>query len=372
MIVDSLRKLAGQAIVAGFPEGDPPAALLTAAARGELGGFILFRRNLGPAPAVVELAERLVAAFPPGLPPFLGVDQEGGRVQRFGPPVLQLPPMRALGRVDRPDLTEQLAACLGAELAALGFNVDFAPVLDVDTHPDSPIIGDRSFGAEPDRVIRHGRAIARGLQRAGVAACGKHFPGHGDAALDSHLALPRVGHDRRRLDGVELAPFRALASELSAIMTAHIVFDALEPDVPATLSRVAIQQLLRGELGFGGVVFSDDLRMKAIADHYGIPEAGCEAIAAGCDTLLVCDEPELSLQVHEALLRRAEREPRFADRLRESAARSLAVRRAYPPRPVKPDEITARLASPAAVALHERMRDALARDAPQGPSGARG
>ena len=364
MIVDSIRKLAGQAIVAGFPAGDPPGELLEAAARGELGGFILFRRNLGPPPAVVELTRRLISAFPADLPPFLGVDQEGGRVQRLGPPILQLPPMRDLGAFDRPELTEEAGACLGAQLAAFGFNVDFAPVLDVDTHPDSPIIGDRSFGAVPERVARHGGAFARGLQGAGVAACGKHFPGHGDAALDSHLALPRVTHGRGRLDAVELAPFKALSSTLATMMTAHIVFDALESGVPATLSRVAIEQVLRGEFGFGGVVFSDDLLMKAIADHYGVPEAGCEAIAAGCDTLLVCDEPDLTLQVHEALVRRAEREPRFAERLRQSAARSLSVRRLYRPQPLRVEQLEARLAGAQAHAVQERLAHAPQADAP--------
>jgi beta-N-acetylhexosaminidase len=362
MIADSVRKLAGQALVAGFPAGEPAAELLKAAAAGELGGFILFRRNLGAPAAVVELNRRLADTCPADSPPWIAVDQEGGRVQRLGSPVLQLPPMRALGRADQPALTEQAAACLGRQLRALGFNLDCAPVLDVDTNPDSPIIGDRSFGAEPERVVRHARAFARGLQQAGVAACGKHFPGHGDAALDSHLALPRVSHDRARLDAVELAPFRALASELATIMTAHIVFDALEPNTPATLSRIALEQVLRERLGFGGVIFSDDLRMKAIADHGGaggIPEAGCEAIAAGCDVLLVCDEPALCLQVHEALIRRAEREPSFLRRLQQSAARSLSVRRAYPARACTDAELDGVFTASDVAVVQERIADAL-------------
>lgn len=363
MIADSVRKLAGHALVAGFQGSALPGDLLRAAKAGELGGFILFRRNLGGPAEVAELTRSLAQAYPGDLPPFICVDQEGGRVQRLGPPVLQLPPMRAFGNLDDVALTEQAGDCLGRQLAALGFNVDFAPVLDVDTRPDSPIIGDRSFGADPEQVVRHGRAFARGLQRAGVAACGKHFPGHGDAALDSHLALPRIRHGLGRLEQIELAPFRALASELCAIMTAHIIFDALEPERPATLSRVALQEVLRGRIGFDGVVFSDDLLMKAIADHAGIPEAACAAIEAGCDVLLVCDEPELTLSVHEALVRRAERESAFAERLRQAASRSLAARRRYPPRASARDALDARLVLPEAHALEDRIANALQRQA---------
>jgi beta-N-acetylhexosaminidase len=361
MIADSVRKLAGQALVAGFPGTTPPVLLAEAAGRGELGGFILFRRNLGAPDEVAELTKALAAACPAELPPWIAVDQEGGRVQRLGAPVLQLPPMRDLGALDDVGLTEQLARALGGQLGALGFNMDFAPVLDVDTHADSPIIGDRSFGTDPERVIRHGRAFARGLQAAGVAACGKHFPGHGDAALDSHLALPYVAHDRARLDAIELAPFGALAAELCSIMTAHIVFDAIEPGRPATLSRSALDGVLRRQLGFGGVLFSDDLRMKAIADNIGIPQAACEAIAAGCDVLLVCEEPELSLEVHSALVARGERDPAFVDRLRDAAARSLAARRRYPPRARAGAELAAALAAPETRALQDRLAHALSR-----------
>jgi beta-N-acetylhexosaminidase len=277
-------------------------------------------------PEVAELTQRLLAAFPPSVPPFIAVDQEGGRVQRLRAPVLQLPPMRALGQIDDPALTERAAFLLGSQLGALGFNFDFAPVLDVDSHPDSPVIGDRSFGADPARVARHGIAFARGLARAGLASCGKHFPGHGDTALDSHFALPRVSHARERLERVELAPFRAAQAELSAIMTAHIVLDAVDAERPATLSPQVITGLLRGELGFDGIIVSDDLEMKAIADHYGVADAACEAVAAGCDLLLICSKPELCLLAHEALVQRAERDPGFARALRAAHARTSAAR----------------------------------------------
>jgi beta-N-acetylhexosaminidase len=355
MIALSLPRLAGQALVAGFPAGPPPPLLLDAATRGELGGFILFRRNIGDPEAVANLIGQLVQSCPADLPPWIGVDQEGGRVQRLGAPIVQLPPMRVLGEIDDLALTEAAATLLGQQLRALGVNLDFAPVLDVDSNPLNPIIGDRSFGSDPALVARHGIAFARGLQAAGVAGCGKHFPGHGDTALDSHLALPRLSHTLERLRQLELLPFGAAAAQIETLMTAHIVFDALDPGTPATLSHAVLRTLLRDELGFQGVIFSDDLEMKAISDHYGVADAACQAVAAGCDVLLICSRPELCVTAHEALVRRAEREPTFAARLLDAAQRSLAVRRKYRSQPLAGKALTERLRTLDASALEQRI-----------------
>jgi len=342
-------------LVSGFPGAELPLELRRAAGRGELGGFVLFARNLGDMQQTAELNASLRAACPEGAPPWIALDQEGGRVQRLGPPVLQLPPMGRLGALDDADLSERIARTLGQQLAALGFNMNFAPVLDVDTNPDNPVIGDRSFGSEPERVIRHGRAFARGLAAAGVAACGKHFPGHGDTLLDSHLALPRLHHDMQRLRRVELAPFAALAGELGAIMTAHVIFDALDPERPATLSATVIDGLLRQELGFTGLVFSDDLEMKAIADHKGVPEAACEAVAAGCDALLICSQPGLVLEAHAALCARAAGDRAFAQRLERAAERGLRARLKHPAR-MHRDPAIADIALDIAAELTELLR----------------
>lgn len=334
----SLSAAAGQPLVAGFAAGPPPQTLLRALVAGELGGVVLFERNVGTPEEVAGLLDGLARAAPADRPPLLAVDQEGGRVARLGPPVLQLPPMRELGGRDEPERTRALGAKLGAQLRALGFTMDFAPVLDVDTNPDNPVIGDRSFGRDPRTVIRHGLAFAAGLEAGGLSCCGKHFPGHGDTDLDSHLALPRLPHDRARLDRVELAPFRAATGRIPALMTAHVVFEALDPGVPATLSRRVVTELLREELGYDGLVVSDDLEMKAVSETWGIPEAAVAAVEAGCDVVLVCSRPEACMQAHEALVRRAERDARFAARLREAAARSLALRRRFPPRPITDPE----------------------------------
>jgi beta-N-acetylhexosaminidase len=242
--------------------------------------------------------------------------------------------MRRLAAEGDPDLVRRTARAVGRELAAIGFDLDFAPVLDVDTNPANPVIGDRAFGTSADAVSRLAIPFALGLQDAGVLACGKHFPGHGDTHLDSHLALPTVAHDRARLDEVELPPFAAAArAGVRTMMTAHVVCTALDANVPATLSRRALEDVLRGELGFEGVLFSDDLEMKAVADRAPVEQTAVEAIAAGCDVLLVCRDEDAQDRCHAALVREAERSPAFLARCAEAAERALAARRAVPPTP---------------------------------------
>ncbi len=352
----TIEEAAGQVLVAGFPGTAPPEALIEATRRGELGGIVLFKRNLGAMDEVAALVAAFAGAAPAALPPLVAVDQEGGRVARLGAPLVRLPPMRRLGEVDDPALTRRAGRVLGAQLGALGFNCDFAPVLDVDTNPDNPVIGDRAFGREPGRVIRHGLAFADGLADAGLLACGKHFPGHGDTDLDSHLALPRLSHGPERLDRVELAPFRAAVGRVPMLMTAHVVFDTLDPTMPATLSPRVVSGLLREEIGYAGVVVSDDLEMRAVSDGWGVPGSAVLAIDAGCDALLVCSDVEALFEAHRALAARAARDEAFAERLRAAAARFVGLRAGSPPLPVTdPDALRARLETEAARALAEEL-----------------
>ena len=330
-----LPKLAGQVLVAGFPAGPPPEALLKRAEKGELGGIILFKRNIESPAEVMELLRGFHERSPAEAPLLIAVDQEGGRVARFGPPLLRLPPMRELASKMDPSLTRRAGEALGRQLAALGFTMNMAPVLDVDTNPNNPIIGDRSFGATAEEVVEQAYPFAEGLHAGGLLSCGKHFPGHGDTDVDSHLALPRLPHARERLDRVELPPFAAAKGKLHSLMTAHVVFEALDPGIPATLSRRVVQGLLREELGYDGVIISDDLEMKAVSERWGVVEAGLLAIEAGCDVLLVCSDVERCLALHEALIRRAEKDTSFAARLEDAASRSLKMRRLRPPRPLR-------------------------------------
>jgi beta-N-acetylhexosaminidase len=360
MTQTSIAHSAGQVIVAGFSGLLPPPSLCDLARRGQLGGFVLFRRNLGTPREIAECNRSLRELAPRDGPLWIAVDQEGGRVARLGPPVLRLPPMRVLGAIDAPERTRSAARVLGAQLGLLGFNLDFAPVLDVDTNPDNPVIGDRSFAREEDAVVRHARAFAQGLADAGIASCGKHFPGHGDTATDSHLTLPRLTHTPERVDRVELAPFVALSRELPCIMTAHIVFEALDPERPASLSRVLVTELLRGKLGFTGIIFSDDLEMKAVSETYGVAQAACLAIEAGADQVLVCHEERLTLETHAALIQRAERDRAFELQLQAAAERSLAARRHYPPQrfAVSPAHIERRLGAQGALEIERQIASA--------------
>lgn len=305
---------------------------------------------------ISALLTQIGRGCPRELPPWLCVDQEGGRVARLGPPVLALPPMAKLAAIDDPLLTRRAARILGEQLLALGFTMDFAPVLDVDTNPSNPIIGDRSFGATPEIVIRHAGAFADGLRDAGLLSCGKHFPGHGDTELDSHLALPVIAHDPDRLARVELAPFQALGERLDTIMTAHIVFTSLNRNLPATLSHDVVSSLLKGKLAYRGVVISDDLEMKAIIDHHGVEQAACAAIEAGCDALLICSRLDWLERAADALALRARQDTAFAARLEDAAERGLALRRSHPPRPVAREALDAALDTAEARDVLEEIR----------------
>ncbi|OJH42348.1 beta-N-acetylhexosaminidase [Cystobacter ferrugineus] len=269
-------------------------------------GAILFKRNVGTAQETAALCREIKSRA--GRPFILSVDQEGGRVARLrGEPFTTLPSMRELGQRQDTALMERVGRLLAHELRAVGFDWDFAPVLDVDTNPTNPVIGDRSFSRDPDEVARMGVALARGLEAGGVASCGKHFPGHGDTTTDSHLTLPRLPHDLERLRRVELVPFRAFAQAgLASLMTAHVLFDALDPKVPATMSPRALNGLLREELGFDGVLVSDDLEMKAIADHYSVEEAAVQGTLAGVDLFLVCHQADVQRRAIAALVRAVE------------------------------------------------------------------
>ncbi len=344
-----LDVLCGQLIVGGFVGTSLSPTFAAALARGHRGGAILFKRNLSADLADVRaLTAAIAAAAPAGLPPLIAVDQEGGRVARFGAPLLQLPPMARIGALGDLGLAERLAERQGAELAALGFTMNFAPVLDVHSRAENPVIGDRAFGVEPARVADVGLAWARGLEKGGVLACGKHFPGHGDTTTDSHLELPRVEHARARLEEIELPPFRAAArAKIAALMTAHVVYPALDAAAPATLSP-SIATGLRGAIGFEGVLVSDDLEMKAI--QLPVEDAATRAVSAGCDLLLVCESEPLQDRAHAALVARATKSPDFRARCREAAARGLRMRLRVPPSATSAERLARALAASGDVA----------------------
>jgi beta-N-acetylhexosaminidase len=322
-----IQRAAGQVLIGGFTGVELSARYRSALERGERGGVILFRRNIGSLEQVMALTASVAAVMPQTI---IAVDQEGGRVARLGPPCLKLPPaMRLASRGEA--FVREVAKAQALELIHLGFTLNFAPVLDVHLEPDNPIIGDRAFGTAPEDAARLALAFASGAADGGLLTCGKHFPGHGATTTDSHLELPRVQRSRDALEA-DLLPFRrAAAAGLPSFMSAHVVYDALDPGRPATLSRRIMFDLLRGEIGFRGVVFSDDLLMKAIALPHG--DAAVAALEAGCDTLLVCDEEDLQDAVFATLVREAEARESFRDVLLRAASNTRKLHRSPRPDP---------------------------------------
>jgi beta-N-acetylhexosaminidase len=348
-----LAGLVGQLFSVGFDGTSPPARLTARIADSEVGGVMLFRPNIADPAQVAALVGALRAAAPAEAPLLVSIDQEGGVVQRVRAPATEWPPMLSVGGAGDPERTAAVGRALGEELAALGIGWNFAPVLDVHTNPANPVIGNRAFATSPQAVATQALAFWRGLRGAGVVGCGKHFPGHGDTRTDSHLDLPVVEHDLDRLRAVELAPFATAARlNIEALMTAHVLYPALDPDRPATLSRRIATELLRGELGFQGVLVSDDLGMKAVADRYPIEELAVGCIEAGVDHLLVREPEDRQIAAFEAIVHAAERRAEIRARVEESAARVAVLKAACTvPMPAPGAMLPSLLGTPAHKAL---------------------
>jgi beta-N-acetylhexosaminidase len=322
-------------LIGSLPGMTIPPELRSIARDFSLGGIILFSRNIEAPEQVAELSFDL-QSLASGLPLWVSVDQEGGRVARLKNPFTVWPPMAVLGRSGDVALAKRFAAALAAELKAVGITLDYAPVLDIHTNPKNPIIGDRAFAEDAAMVARLGAAVVQGLQENGVAACGKHFPGHGDTSVDSHLDLPLVEHPPDRLRGVEFVPFReAIRAGVAFMMTAHVLVPALDEEHPATLTPRIVQALLREELGYQGVIVSDDLEMKAVAKSYEIPDAAVRAIAAGCDAVLICSgDVETQAATLEALVHAVEDGRIPYKRLEDALKRSRLAKERFLTTPV--------------------------------------
>jgi beta-N-acetylhexosaminidase len=327
MSLRDFRRHVGRLAIVGFTGHTVPAGLREIVTQFDLGGVVYFARNIVDPAQVAELS-REIASLAREWPLWITVDQEGGRVARLKAPFTEWPPARTLGRAGDERLATRFAKALAAELAAVGINLNHAPVLDVLTRAANPAIGDRALADRAEDVGRLGAVIVRELQAAGVAACGKHFPGHGDASTDSHDELPVLDHDRRRLDAVEFVPFRrAIAEGVAAIMTAHLLIPAIDQDRPASMSPAIVQGLLKDTLGFPGVVLSDDLGMKGVSASRSLPVAAVDALVAGTDAVLLCnstaEEQALAL---EAIIRAAETNRITQRRIDDAMARQLNVK----------------------------------------------
>lgn len=271
------------------------------------GGFVLFARNIESPEQVRELNRELFCLLPNDLPPVRCVDQEGGLVQRVKAPATVWPPMRFVGNVGDVRFTEQVGAALAREIRACGFDLDFAPVCDVDSNPKNPVIGQRAFAGRSHDVSKHVSACIKGMQDEGLIACAKHFPGHGDTSVDSHLELPIVEKETPDLEQCELPPFAAaISAGVGSVMTAHVVYPTWDEDYPATMSRRIIYGQLRERLRYGGVVFSDDMEMKAVRGRYPLELQLRLATEATVDSFLFCKELPLAVEGYETLIRQQE------------------------------------------------------------------
>ncbi len=291
------------------------------------GGFILYKHNLMEPEQIVALC-RSLWDLDGEHPPFIAIDQEGGRVHRLPAPFTHFPAAAQIGEKNDADLAYRLGKATAGELTLAGINLNFTPVLDVNSNPQNPVIGDRSFASDPAKVIKISDRWTQGLREGGIIPCGKHFPGHGHTDKDSHFDLPVVNRSLEELTAFELVPFRhACRNNIEALMTAHVLYPALDAELPATLSRAIITNLLRRQLGYDGVVFSDDMEMKAISDNYGPKAAVLLAVHAGVDVLLYGHDLSGAVEASAHLGSEAQRHAEFRAQVESSYQRIVELKR---------------------------------------------
>jgi beta-N-acetylhexosaminidase len=306
----SLGEKIGQLFMVGFEGTEVTSELAAWMATYSWGGMIIFGRNVASPAQLRALTQGLQATVGgcSHLPLLIAVDQEGGRVARLKGPFTTFPSAAQVGQTGSEQLAFGVGQAIATELRAVGINMDMVPVLDVLTNPANAVIGDRAFSADPGCVARQGIAFMRGMHAAGVLAVGKHFPGHGDTRLDSHLALPISERTVAQLDACELLPFRAaIAAGLEAIMTAHVICRAWDPHHPATLSLPILSGVLRAEMGFAGVIITDDLGMAAVSETVPWEEVPLRALRAGVDLLLICHHRPRQEQAYARVLSAVQR-----------------------------------------------------------------
>lgn len=325
----TLREKIAQLFLVGIAAPKLTSAERRAIEHYDFGGFILFGRNCCDPPQIVSLTRTLCGASR-SLPPFIAIDQEGGRVHRLPKPFTHFPAAAEIGATGDTRFAYRAARATAEELATMGINLDFAPVLDVNSNPKNPVIGDRSFAADPQKVIAFGAQWISGLRDGGIIPCGKHFPGHGDTDKDSHLDLPVVDRSLHELEKVELPPFvHACRNGIESLMTAHVIYRAFDSKFPATLSRKIITGLLRRKLNYQGVVFTDDMEMKAISEHYGEAKAVALCVRAGIDVMLFGHELSRAIHASDFLCVEFEKDAAVRAQVEVSYNRIAKLKRAF-------------------------------------------
>ncbi|WP_226671924.1 beta-N-acetylhexosaminidase [Rossellomorea aquimaris] len=340
----TLDEKIGQMLVAGVngTQMDEPTKNLIQ--KHKVGGFIFFSDHLTSPEQTVRFLNQLKEANTDNpLPLLLSVDQEGGNVTRLPGRISNFPTNQKIGNANDPDVSYEVGTLLGQELKEFGFNLDFAPVLDVNSNPNNPIIGDRSFSADPDVVSELGIQTMKGIQSQGVISTIKHFPGHGDTSVDSHLALPVVNKSLQELEDMELIPFkRAIDDGADLIMVAHILLPRLDDTYPSSLSETIVTDLLRNKLKYKGVVITDDMTMKAVADNYGMGESAVQAVKAGSDLVLIAHDAQKAVTAMEALKSAIQNGDISEERINESVKRIIQLKQSYSLEDTHTDEVELR------------------------------
>lgn len=329
---NDLAQLVGQLFIVGFPGQSVPPEFKKNIQEYNLGGTIYFKHNVESAAQLAELSNEIQFGCRPkssaGM--LIAIDHEGGRVNRLVKPFTKFPGADLLGELGSPKVGFMFGGVIGKELKAVGINLNFAPVVDVATNPNSPAMKTRMFSADPEMCAKLGSAVVRGIQKAGVAAVAKHFPGHGDAKEDSHFTLPKVDKSMTELEECELIPFkRMVRSRVEGIMTAHILNPSLDSEYPATLSQKTVDGILRKQMRYSKIIFSDDMEMKAITDNYGLEEAAVLAIKAGCDCLILRGDHGFPIKQIEAIIKAVEDKRISKEQLEMSAARIMSCKKVY-------------------------------------------
>jgi len=327
----SLEEKIGQLVIVGVDgyENDDHSKQMIEKYR--VGGFILFKKNISDAKQMLTLLNSLKETNSANnMPLFLSVDEEGGRVSRMPSEFLKFPTNKVIGKLNNSNLSYQVGNIIGEELKSFGFNMNFAPVLDINSNSKNPVIGDRSFGTKVDIVRKLGIQTMKGLQSQNIISVVKHFPGHGDTSVDSHIGLPKVNADIKRLKSFELLPFAAaIENNVEAVMVAHILLPKIDPNNPASFSKTIISDILRTDMGFDGVVLTDDFTMGAIIKNYDIGQAAVKSIQAGSDIILVCHEFAKQEAVINALKNAATSGKISLNRLDQSVYRILKLKEVH-------------------------------------------
>ncbi|QTN01425.1 beta-N-acetylhexosaminidase [Sediminibacillus dalangtanensis] len=327
----SLSEKIGQMVIAGISGtamGEQENSLVDDY---HIGGFIFYAKNLeSPEQTSIFLNQLKAENKKNKLPLLLSVDQEGGRISRLPGDIVKLPSNKWIGQLDKSDFSHRVGEILGKELNEFGFNMNFAPVLDVNSNPDNPVIGDRSYSDDPKIVSKLGIQTMKGIQSKQVIPVIKHFPGHGDTSVDSHYQLPKVNKTLQQLEKLELIPFRrAIDQGAEVVMIAHILLPHLDETYPASISKKVITDLLRNRLDYDGLVMTDDMTMEAIIDNFEIGQASVDSVLAGSDVILVAHDYQKAVRVIDALRTAVENGEISEKRINESVKRIIRLKQQY-------------------------------------------